>query len=154
MNNELLNYIFSECDFEYDRTRSNILSIDFPDYEDVVDDYDMELNKKDYNQAIKTITDAINKADYWYCNNEATDYILLDANVDFDVDTDKISEDEFWGIIEGYDSRNDIDVYFINDGSDPIFYACAEFTLENLLKYDELVKEAKKLEKTLFKEGE
>ena len=154
MNKDLLEYIFGECDFEYDRTRSQILSIDFPDYEDVVDDYDMELNKKDYNQAIKTITDAINNAEYWYCNNEATDYILLDADVDFEIDTEKISEDEFWGIIEGYDSRNDIDVYFINDGSDPIFYACAEFTLENLLKYDELVKEAEKLEKTLFKEGE
>ena len=154
MNKDLLEYIFGECDFEYDRTRSQILSIDFPDYEDVVDDYDMELNKKDYNQAIKTITDAINNAEYWYCNNEATDYILLHADVDFEIDTEKISEDEFWGIIEGYDSRNDIDVYFINDGSDPIFYACAEFTLENLLKYDELVKEAEKLEKTLFKEGE
>ena len=154
MNKDLLEYIFGECDFEYDRTRSQILSIDFPDYEDVVDDYDMELNKKDYNQAIKTITDAINNAEYWYCNNEATDYILLHADVDFEIDTEKISEDEFWGIIEGYDSRNDIDVYFINDGSDPIFYACAEFTLENLLKYDELVKEAEKLEKALFKEGE
>lgn len=135
--------IYDLCEYMYKESENKIDWI--PEYEDIIDMYDMDISKEDYDKAYEIVKGLVDKIVIY------NDLIQLSDNHTANEIDANIDEEEYWNQVQFAleTLSEDIGTEVYAEGR-MNRHICVDNTFENALKYDDFCKAQKEAEKDLI----
>lgn len=143
---ELMRYIYDETTYDANRNGS-ISNINFPEY-DYFNDYIMSVDKKNFDEAVEKIKNALNNIKLYNDSDGSGVYLeLSDNHTMYDLNDNGKSEEEWYSIVKSkeveFENETDVPLKFLGRSGR---HVCVDLNLENIINYDKLKEVQERLE--------